>query len=375
MHEIQIGVMKGDFIGPEVMNATLPIVEQIGQIAGKDIELVNIPAGGDAYEQTGEHLPDSSIRTAESMDAILKGPFGGPPNSDDPKWQDLEHKAILPLRKKLNLYADLRPAKTLSNTCSMLSPLKPEFVKGVDIMFVRELTGGIYFGESGSKRDRLGQEVFYETEEYKEPEVVRIVTKAVEVAQARSGKLALIHKKNVLKETGGLWNEVFYDLAESAGLETQYFHADNAASFLLSQARDLDTVVTTNMFGDILSEEAIAATGSLGLGPSASMRTGKFGLYGPGHGSAPDIGGKNMANPVGMILSAAMMFRHSFDMPEEAELIESAVTNVLDAGRMTFDLWQTAAHSNQRISVNPEPVTTSDFGKLVLSEVNRLSEG
>lgn len=374
MGEINIGVMKGDFIGPEVIGATLPIVERIGQIAGKDIELVDIPVSGEAWEQTGEHLPDSSIKTAEEMHAILKGPFGGPPNSEEPKWQDLERNAILPLREKLMVYANLRPVKFPSSTCHHLSPLKAEIARGTDIMFVRELTGGIYFGKSGSGKDRVGRKMAYETEYYDESQINRVMDIAVDIAKSRQDKLTLVHKTNVLAKTGKLWSDIFKQITNKANVQTDYMHVDAMAAALVSRPSTFGTVVLPNMFGDILTDEASEVIGSLGLGPSASLRGDNFGLYEPIHGSAPVIAGKDIANPVGTILSAAMMYRHSLYMPEEAKLIEDGVANVLDSGQMTFDLCQTAAYGNLDVSIAQKPVSTSDFGELVLAEVTKLSE-
>lgn len=368
MSEIKIGVMKGDFIGPEIIGATLPIVEKAAQLAGVEVEFVDIPASAEAYDVTGEHLPESSIETARRMDAVLKGPFGGPPNTDDPRYSGVERKSVLALREGLGLYANLRPVTTLGHVGLDLSPLKEQGSEGRDLMIVRELSGDAYYGKQGSGIDEEGNRYAYETIYYNEEQVKRIVRKAIQIADDRDDVLTLVHKTNVLKKTGGLWMDIFTDLTTEAGIDTDYMHIDNAAAAILGRVRR-GTLLTPNMFGDILSDENAATIGSIGMGGSASLGDGKFGLYEPMGGSAPDIENIADANPVGMIMSAALMLRHSLDMPEQGYLVEQAVTEVLDDHHLTPDLMSSLSAGSWAIKVSAE-----EFGDMVLDELGSMAD-
>jgi 3-isopropylmalate dehydrogenase len=363
MSEIKIGVMKGDFIGPEIIGATLPIVEKAARRGGVEVEFVDIPVSAEAYDATGEHLPASSIETARQMDAVLKGPFGGPPNTDDPRYSGVERKSVLALREELGVYANLRPIKTLGGIGLDLSPLKEEVAKDRDIMIVRELSGDAYYGERDSGVDEVGKRYAYETIYYDEEQVERIVRKAIEIADERDDVLTLAHKTNVLKETGGLWMDIFQDLTSEAGIDTDYMHIDNAAAAILGRFKR-GTLLTPNMFGDILSDENAATMGSIGMGGSASLGDGSFGLYEPIGGSAPDMENVADANPVGMMMSAALMFRYSLDMPAQGELIEQAVTEVLDDHCLTPDL----IHGLEAESWATQ-VDARELGDIVLDEI------
>lgn len=369
MTDARIGVMPGDFIGPHITQAAIPTIEKAGELAGIEIGFEHIPASGEAFDATGLHLPASSIETARSMDAILKGPFGGPPNSSDPKWQGLEREAILPLRERLGVYANIRPVKILGEVGVHLSPLKPELARGIDLVMVRELTGDLYYGDSDSGRDE-GGDWAYETNMYDSFQVKAIIRAAIDIAKDRGDKLTWVHKTNVLEKTGSLWREVFEDLTSEEELETGYMHVDAAAAALIGKLKT-GTIVTPNMFGDILSDEAAQLTGSLGLGASASMAQNNFGLYEPIHGSAPDIEDSDSANPIGMILSAAMMFRYTFDRPEVADIIEQAVAGVLDDLKLPKDLW--TATDGHIEGERAQSVGAADFGKLVLKQIEKLT--
>lgn len=371
MTDARIGIMPGDFIGPHITQAAIPTIEKAGELAGIEIGFEHIPASGEAFDATGLHLPASSIEDARSMDAVLKGPFGGPPNSTEPKWQGLEQRAILPLREQLGVYANIRPIKVLGEVGVHLSPLKPKIAEGLDLVIVRELTGDLYYGDSDSGRDE-GGDWAYETNMYDSFQVRAIIRAAIDIAKARGDKLTWVHKTNVLEKTGSLWREVFDDLtSREEELETGYIHVDAAAAALIGKLKT-GTMVTTNMFGDILSDEAAQLTGSLGLGASASLGENNFGLYEPIHGSAPDIEDPDDANPIGTILSAAMMFRHTFGQPEAADVIEEAVAKVLDDLKLPKDLW--AATDGHIQGERAQAVGSAEFGKLVLKQIEKLTD-
>jgi len=340
MTEAQIGVMRGDLSGPEVMGATLPVLDEIARQAGAKFKYAFIPVSGEAYDQTGTHLPDSSLEAARLTDAVLKAPFGGPPNSQDPKWQNLEVNTILPLRQELGVYANLRPVDSgLSRRCVQLSPLRPRLIKDVDLMFVRDLSGDVYFGKRESGINSAQEAYANETGEYTESQVRRLVKTGLKVAMERNQQLTLVHKTNVLTETGKLWTDIFDGVTGAEpGVSTNYMHVDAMAAALVSNPKDFGTIVLPNMFGDILTDEAGALIGSIGLGGSASLGEGDFGLYEPIHGSSPDIAGQGKVNPAGMMLAAAMLLRHSLHMPEEATAVEQAVGKTLDKGYLTADL-------------------------------------
>lgn len=332
-----IVVIPGDFIGPEIVAETIKVLEAVGKRYGHSFRFEEALAGGAAYDEYGEHLPAATVEACRRADAVLKGPFGGPPAElNHPKWAKVEQEAILGLRRELNLYANLRPIITREALLDF-SPVRRERVENVDIMIVRELASGIYFGPK-SREVVDGEEQAIDTELYKASEIRRIAKVAFEIARERRGKVTLVAKSNVLVSSV-LWREVVAEVAEAYGdVELDYMHVDNASMQLIIDPRQFDVLLTSNMFGDILSDEAGAIAGSIGVMPSASMTEGRFGLYEPIHGSAPDIAGQDLANPIGQILSGAELLRHSLDMAEEANAVEAAVDALLNEGYRTGDL-------------------------------------
>jgi 3-isopropylmalate dehydrogenase len=339
--QYRIAVIKGDGIGPEITDEAIKVLNVIGEKYGHTFEFQEVLAGGVALDKFGIPLPDETVEICKASDSVLLGAVGGP------KWDTLPghlrpERALLGLRSALGLYANLRPAvlyPALADAC----PLKPEVVgEGLDIMVVRELTGGIYFGERGRRQTENGEEA-YDTEAYSVMEVNRIGRVAFEAARKRGKKLVSIDKANVL-ESSRLWREEIHRLAaEYPDVTCTDMLVDNAAMQLVRNPGQFDVIVTSNMFGDILSDEASMITGSIGMLPSASLGDsveGKntFGMYEPIHGSAPDIAGQNKANPIATILSVAMMLRYSFGLETEALAIENAVNTVLDQGLRTGDI-------------------------------------
>ncbi len=334
----RIAVLPGDGIGTEIVSQALRVLDRIAAIYGVTFEYHHALVGGSAYDATGHPLPPETLETCRQSDAVLFGAVGGP------KWDGLppnlrpEAGALLPLRKGLGLYANLRPA-LLFPALADASPLKREVLgDSLDILVVRELTGGIYFGQPKERRDDGRTAV--DTCIYTEAEVERIAHVAFRSARVRRKKVASVDKANVL-ETSRLWREVVTRVAQQyPEVELQHVLVDNAAMQLIRNPRQFDVILTENMFGDILSDEAAMLTGSLGMLPSASLGEGTFGLYEPVHGSAPDIAGQGVANPLATILSAAMMLRHSFGMDEAARRVEQAVDSALREGYRTADIWQ-----------------------------------
>lgn len=332
----KIALLKGDGIGPEIVESAAAVLEKTARIYGHEFAFKPYLIGGCAIDATGQPLPDETVQGCLASDSVLLGAVGGP------KWNDLAgdkrpEKALLGIRAALGLYTNLRPAK-LYPALRSASPLRDEIVGGgFDIMIVRELTGGIYFGERGYREGRYGQEAF-DTEAYSVTEIERIGRVAFETAMKRSKRLCSIDKANVL-ETSRLWRKTMHRLAEEYP-EVEYadMFVDNAAMQLVRDPRQFDVIVTSNMFGDILSDEASQITGSIGMLPSASLGDGTRGMYEPIHGSAPDIAGQNKADPIATVLSAAMMLRYSFGLAEEADRIERAVDDVLNAGFRTADI-------------------------------------
>ncbi|MDW8105833.1 MAG: 3-isopropylmalate dehydrogenase [Armatimonadota bacterium] len=334
----RIAVLPGDGIGPEIVSQARRVLEHMAPKYDVQFDCEEALVGGAAYDATGHPLPAETLELCRRSDAVLFGAVGGP------KWDNLppalrpEAGALLPLRKELGLYANLRPA-LLFPALAGASPLKPEVLGDrLDILVVRELTGGIYFGQPKERRD--GGRTAVDTSVYTEAEVERIAHVAFRAAQGRRRKVASVDKANVL-ETSRLWREVVTRVAQQyPDVELQHVLVDNAAMQLIRNPHQFDVILTENMFGDILSDEAAMLTGSLGMLPSASLGEGKFGLYEPVHGSAPDIAGKGVANPLATILSAAMMLRYSFGMEEAAKDIERAVEAALREGYRTPDIWQ-----------------------------------
>ena len=336
MTKVQIAVVSGDGIGPEVTEEAKKVLVKIGEKFGHCFSFSEAPAGGCAIDRFGNCLPNASLETCKGADAVLLGAVGGP------KWDNIPgdkrpEKALLGLREGLGLFANLRPAvihPSLVSAC----PLKEEIIgDGLDLLIVRELTGGIYFGEHGTVIGENGKEA-YDIERYSEMEVRRIAINAFECAMQRNKKLCSVDKANVL-ESSRLWREVVNEVAKDyPEVALTHMYVDNAAMQLVRNPKQFDVIVTSNIFGDILSDEASMITGSIGLLPSASLGEGAFGMYEPIHGSAPDIAGKNMANPVAAILSTAMMLRYSFGLEEEAKAVEMAVEEVLNQGFATADI-------------------------------------
>ena len=334
--EFQIALIKGDGIGPEIVDSAVRVLEKIGQKYGHTFHCTPYLAGGCAIDATGIPLPEETVQGCLNADSVLLGAVGGPKWDKNPGHLRPE-KALLGLRAALGLFTNLRPAKiypALAGDC----PLRPDIVaNGFDMVMVRELTGGIYFGERGRREGKYGSEA-YDTEAYSVMEIERIARVAFETARKRRKNVISIDKANVL-ETSRLWRETVHRIAEEyPDVSCTDMLVDNAAMQLVRNPAQFDVVVTTNMFGDILSDEASQITGSIGLLPSASLGSTKRGLYEPIHGSAPDIAGQNKANPIATILSAAMMLRYSFDLGKEADEIEAAVDRVLNKGLRTADL-------------------------------------
>ena len=333
--DINLAVVKGDGIGPEIVTEAEKVLDKIGEMFGHTFNYTDILAGGCAIDATGVPLPEESVRIAKESDSVLLGAVGGP------KWDALPcdkrpEKALLGLRSELGLFANIRPAKmykALADAC----PLKPEISEnGLDLVIVRELTGGLYFGERG-RRDN--GEVAYDELKYSRAEIERIGRVGFELAKKRKRKkVTSVDKANVI-ETSRLWREVMHELSkEYPEVEFEDMLVDNCAMQLVRNPGQFDVIITENMFGDILSDEASMTTGSIGMLPSSSLGSTKLGMYEPIHGSAPDIAGKNVANPIATILSCAMMLRDSFDLLDEAECIENAVAEVLNSGYRTADI-------------------------------------
>ena len=353
MDTFNIAVAAGDGIGPEVADEARKILERTGELFGHGFAFTEVLVGGCAMDACGVSLPEESLEICRKSDSVLLGAVGGP-KWDNVPGGDRPEKALLGLRDGLGLYANLRPA-TIHNALIDACPLKREITgDSLDILIVRELTGGIYFGERGYRDGRYGREA-YDVERYSETEIRRIAKKAFEAAMVRSKNLVSVDKANVL-ESSRLWRKIVTEMsAEYPEVALSHMYVDNAAMQLVRNPRQFDVIVTTNMFGDILSDEMSMITGSIGLLPSASLGDSAFGMYEPIHGSAPDIAGENVANPIAAILSAAMMLRYSFRLEKEARAIEDAVTRVLDAGYRTPD-----------IASGGSAVGTKEMGRLIL---------
>jgi 3-isopropylmalate dehydrogenase len=335
---LNIAVLPGDGIGPEIVAQALRVLEVLKK-DGLDMTFTEAPLGGQAYDQYGHPYPEFTQNICRAADAVLLGAVGGP------QYDTLERplrpeRGLLAIRKDLGLFANLRPA-VLFPELANASTLKPEVVAGLDIMIVRELTGDVYFGQPrGIRTNDEGVREGFNTMIYSEPEVRRIAHVAFEIAMKRGKKLCSVDKANVL-ETTEFWKEIVIDVAkEYPEVELSHMYVDNAAMQLIRNPKQFDVMVTGNIFGDILSDEASMLTGSIGMLASASLNESKQGLYEPSHGSAPDIAGKNLANPIATILSAAMMLRFSFDNEAAATRIENAVKKVLAAGYRTGDIYE-----------------------------------
>lgn len=355
-------ILAGDGIGPEVTAQAVRVLEWLNA-KGADFEVSEALLGGCSYDETGTPFPEETKEAARNADAVLLGAVGGP------KWESLDismrpEKALLGIRKELELFANLRPAMVFDELVDA-SSLKPEIVAGLDIMIVRELTGGIYFGEPKGIEDLGdGNRKGYNTLVYTTPEIQRIARVAFDLAEKRDKRVCSVDKANVLVSTE-LWREEVQKIhdEEYTGCELSHMYVDNAAMQLVRNPKQFDVIVTTNMFGDILSDCAAMLTGSLGMLPSASLGAADSdvcsALYEPVHGSAPDIAGQDIANPIATILSLAMMFRYSFDMASEADQVEQAIRNILAQGFRTGDIMQDGMTE----------VGTSEMGDAILKEL------
>ncbi len=332
----KIALVPGDGIGPDVVAEAVKVMDKIGEKYGHQFQYTTLLAGGAAIDAVGECLPQNTIDVCRSSDAVLLGAVGGW------KWDTLPgdqrpERALLGLRKELGLFANIRPAllfEELADAC----PLKSEIIEGgLDIVVIRELTGGIYFGEKGYKDTELGRAA-YDVEQYAEEEIRRIAIVAFDMAMKRDKKLTSVDKANVL-ESSRHWRNVVKEVSKDyPEVELSHMYIDNAAMQMVRDPKQFDVIVTSNIFGDILSDEASMITGSIGMLPSASLAKGNFGMYEPIHGSAPDLAGQNKANPMATILSVAMMLRYTFGLSKEAEDVEAAVKSVLSAGFRTTDI-------------------------------------
>ena len=352
--EALITLLPGDGIGPEVTSAAHRVLEEVAERHGHSFEYKVELIGGAAIDASGDPLPAQTVASCENSDAVLLGAVGGPKWSD-PNAAVRPEQGLLRIRSLLGLFANLRPVKVLDDLIPA-SPLRAELLTGVDMIVVRELTGGIYFGEKTRSETSASDLCTYHTHE-----VERIVRVAARLASERRGKLCSVDKANVL-ETSRLWRDVTDRLiqAEFPGLELETLLVDAAAMHLLSRPRDFDVIVTENMFGDILTDEASMLAGSLGMLPSASIGDGPRGLYEPIHGSAPDIAGQDIANPCGAIASAAMLLRHSLGLSDEASAVEAAITRAIASGARTADI----------VAGSESSITTTAMTDLIISEIS-----
>ncbi|MDC9729215.1 MAG: 3-isopropylmalate dehydrogenase [Methyloprofundus sp.] len=357
----KIAVLAGDGIGPEIVNEAVKVLDYLNADMGLGLEFENGLIGGAAYDETGSPFPEATITLTKAADAILLGAVGGY------KWESLDiavrpEKGLLGLRSELELFSNLRPA-ILYPQLADASTLKPEVVAGLDLMIVRELTGGIYFGQPrGIRVLDNGEKQGYNTLVYTETEIKRIAHSAFKIAQKRDKRLCSVDKANVLECTE-LWREIMDEVAKDyPDVELSHMYVDNASMQLVRAPKQFDVMVTTNMFGDILSDTASMLTGSIGMLPSASLDCNGKGMYEPIHGSAPDIAGKGIANPLATILSAAMMLRYTFNQSVAADRIEAAVNSALDSNVRTADIY----------SDGMQKVSTSEMGDAV---VNALKAG
>ncbi len=354
--DAKIVLLPGDGIGPEVVAEGQKALNAVARKFEHRFTFETCLIGGCAIDATGSALPDATTAACKSSQAVLLGAVGGP-KWDDPRAKTRPEAGLLKIRKELQLFANVRPVKAYDVLVDA-SPLKREIVEGVDILFFRELTGGIYFGESGRRPHPSGEEAF-NTMIYNTAEIERITRMAARAAQGRRKKLTQVDKANVL-EVSRLWREVSQRIVRDEFPDVQYevLLVDAMAMHLISKPRSFDVIVTENLFGDILTDEGAMLPGSMGMLPSASLGSSGPGLYEPIHGSAPDIAGKGIANPLATILAAAMLLRHSLALESEARAIEAAVDNVLNAGHRTVD-----------IAAGAKSVSTSEMGSLVVAQL------
>ncbi len=354
-----IAVIPGDGIGPEVIDGAIKVLNAVGEKFGHRFDYEYVLAGGCAIDKFGTPLPEETLEICRKSDSVLLGAVGGP-KWDDPRAKVRPEQALLGLRGGLGLYCNLRPA-LLYAPLKDASPLKDSIIgDGIDIQVVRELTGGIYFGERGTCDDN-GVPAAYDTEKYNEDEVRRIAKIGFDAAMKRNKKVTSVDKANIL-ESSRLWRRIVEDVAKDyPEVELNHLYIDNAAMQMVRDPRQFDVIITSNMFGDILSDEASMVTGSIGMLPSASLGENSFGMYEPIHGSAPDIAGKGIANPLATILSAGMMLRYSFGLDDEADLIERAVVSALEDGYRTGDI----------MSEGMKLVGTEEITKVVIDKIEK----
>ncbi len=350
----KILILPGDGIGIEIVAQAVKVIDSLNRNHSMGMTLVNGLLGGAAYDETGSPFPDETIRIAKECDSILLGAVGGP------KWESLERslrpeRGLLGIRSELELFSNLRPAILYPQLASA-SSLKKEIVSGLDLMIVRELVGGIYFGQPRGVEIKNGERFGVNSATYYESEIARIGHSAFQIAQKRQGRVCSVDKANVL-EVSELWRDVMEEVSkEYSDVRLSHLYVDNAAMQLVRDPKQFDVMVTSNLFGDVLSDCAAMLTGSIGMLPSASLDKNNFGMYEPIHGSAPDIAGKDIANPLATILSVSMMLRYSLNQAELAENIDSAVSAVLDQGYRTRDI----AGDSQKV------VGTEEMGDLVV---------
>lgn len=359
--EKNIAVIKGDGIGPEIVNEAIKVLDAVAKKYNHTFHYQEILMGGCSIDAYGVPLTDEALRIAKESDSVLLGSIGG--DTTTSPWYKLEpslrpEAGLLKIRKELGLFANLRPAylyDELKGAC----PLKPELTEGgFDMMIMRELTGGLYFGKRSTENEN-GEMVARDSMSYSETEIRRIAKRAFDIAMKRRKKVTSVDKANVL-DTSRLWRKIVSEVAEDYPEVTlEHMLVDNCAMQLVKDPKQFDVILTENMFGDILSDEASMVTGSIGMLSSASLREDAFGMYEPSHGSAPDIAGKNIANPIATILSAAMMLRYSFDMDQEAQDVEDAIEKVLQEGYRTTDI----------MSAEKTLVSTSQMGDLIVDHL------
>ncbi|MCB0211246.1 MAG: 3-isopropylmalate dehydrogenase [Anaerolineae bacterium] len=357
--QAKITLLPGDGIGPEVVAEGVKVLNAIGEKYGHEFEFTSALAGGIAIDETGDPLPEESLEACRQSDAVLLGAVGGPKWSD-PKASVRPEQGLLKLRKELGLFANIRPVKIYPALVDA-STLKKEIVEQVDMVIVRELTGGIYFGQPQGRRDNEQGRAAVDTMVYSEAEIGRLMRVSFDLARQRRKKITSVDKANVLASSR-LWREVAHEVAaEYPDVEYEDILVDACSMYLIRRPGDFDVIATGNMFGDILSDEASMLAGSMGMLPSASLAEGKFGLYEPIHGSAPDIAGQGIANPLATILSVAMMLRITFGLATEADEIEQAVETILEEGYRTADL----------AGPGEDSVTTSQMGDLVIDVIKK----
>ena len=365
--KLNIVCIPGDGIGPEIVTEAKKVLKKIEAVYGHEMQFEDILMGGASIDVHGVPLTDEAIATAKAADAVLMGSIGG--NTQTSPWYKLEpskrpEAGLLKIRKALNLFANLRPA-VLYEELAAACPLKQEISeKGFDMMIMRELTGGLYFGERKTVEEN-GELKAIDTLTYSEGEIRRIAIKGFEIAMKRRKKVTSVDKANVL-DSSRLWRKVVEEVAKDYPEVTlEHMLVDNCAMQLVKDPGQFDVILTENMFGDILSDEASMVTGSIGMLPSASLNDTKFGLYEPSGGSAPDIAGKGIANPIATILSAAMMLRYTFDLDEEASAIEKAVKKVLEDGYRTIDIMPQDEAGKQKVT----QVGTKEMGDLICERI------